>query len=112
MDEHPTNEGTISLSTAKLIFGESPSKMKRLVNRRNGNPLQEDLFSNGAARSVKRRAPKMPLEDNTPEGMQALLAANRHYRQVPGPRLMIGLRIACTSVTHAICRGSRMVLFT
>ena len=86
MDEHPTDKGTISLSTAKLVFGEPPSKMKRLAIHRNGHPLQEDLFADGAAaRRVKRSPPKIPLQDNTPEGMQALLAANRHYRQVPWP---------------------------
>jgi DNA modification methylase len=34
---------------------------------------------------AKRRAPALPAEDNTPEGLQALLAANAHYRQEPWP---------------------------
>ncbi|MGA2712946.1 MAG: site-specific DNA-methyltransferase [Bryobacteraceae bacterium] len=29
--------------------------------------------------------PRLPLEDNTPEGLKALVAANRHYREVPWP---------------------------
>jgi DNA modification methylase len=36
-------------------------------------------------RKRAKRAPSLPLEDNTPEGLQALLAANRHYREVPWP---------------------------
>jgi site-specific DNA-methyltransferase (adenine-specific) len=47
--------------------------------RTNGHPLQEPLFNNGVAKKRKRRAPGLPLEDNTPEGLKALLAANRHY---------------------------------
>jgi DNA modification methylase len=85
MGEGPTEESTISVSTAKLTFGQVPFDGRRLRTKRNGHPLQEDLFTNGAAKRAKRRAPSLPLEDNTPEGMQALLAANRHYRQIAWP---------------------------
>ena len=33
----------------------------------------------------RRRAPGLPLEDNTPEGLKALLEANRHYRDQAWP---------------------------
>lgn len=51
----------------------------------NGHLLQDDLFINGSAKRLKRLAPALPLEDNTPEGLQALLAANAHYRGVAWP---------------------------
>lgn len=49
--------------------------------------LQQQLFSNGAQGSKKRRLrpPDVPLGDNTPDGLQALLAANRYYRETPWP---------------------------
>ena len=46
----------------------------------NGHPLQESLFTNDIVKKTRRRAPSLPLEDNTPEGLKALLEANRHYR--------------------------------
>jgi len=46
----------------------------------NRHPLQEPLFTNGVVKKRKRRVPGLPLEDNTPEGLRALLDANRHYR--------------------------------
>src|SRR5579864_9526372 len=85
MGEGPIEKSTISVSTAKFTFGQVPFDGRRLRTKRNGHPLQEDLFTNGAAKRAKRRAPSLPLEDNTPEGMQALLAANRHYRQIAWP---------------------------
>jgi DNA methylase len=85
MGEDPTGKGTISVSTAKLTFGQVPSNRRGLRTKRNGHPLQEDLFTDGRVKKITRRAPSLPLEDNTPEGMQALLAANRHYRQVAWP---------------------------
>jgi site-specific DNA-methyltransferase (adenine-specific) len=51
----------------------------------NGHPLQEPLFTSGVAKKPRRRAPGLPLEDNTPEGLKALLAANLHYRAEPWP---------------------------
>lgn len=55
-------------------------KRLRKVNRYD-DPLQEPLFTNGAVKKTKRRAPSLPLEDNTPEGLRALLQANVHYRE-------------------------------
>ncbi len=51
----------------------------------NRHPLQEPLFPNGVVKKPKRRAPSLPLEDNTPEGLKALLEANRHYRDEAWP---------------------------
>jgi DNA modification methylase len=51
----------------------------------NGHPLQEPLFMDSAVKKRKRRAPGLPLEDNTPEGLKALLEANRYYRDQAWP---------------------------
>jgi len=53
--------------------------------KKRGHPLQGGLFTDDVGRSVRRRAPSLPMEDNTTEGMQALLEANRHYREVAWP---------------------------
>jgi modification methylase len=50
-----------------------------------GHPLQGALFTNGVVKKLRRRAPSLPLEDNTPEGLKALLEANRHYREMAWP---------------------------
>jgi len=51
----------------------------------NTHPLQAQLFTAAAGKKSRRRAPSLPLEDNTPEGLKALREANRHYREVPWP---------------------------
>jgi modification methylase len=56
-----------------------------LRKKANGDPLQGVLFSDERVRRTKRTAPPLPKEDNTPEGLRALLLANAHYRQVPWP---------------------------
>lgn len=53
--------------------------------RRKGYPLQDSLFDNGSAKRARRHVPPLPVEDNTSEGLRALLAANSHYRDVPWP---------------------------
>jgi DNA modification methylase len=74
------------MSTSQLIFGKVHPAGKRLKKARtNGHPLQEVLFSGGIAKRARSRAPSLPLEDNTTEGMKALLAANSHYREVAWP---------------------------
>jgi len=50
----------------------------------NEHPLQEPLFTTGV-KKPRRHAPSLPLEDNTPEGLRALLEANRHYRHEAWP---------------------------
>jgi modification methylase len=82
MSDNGANEGTITIRS-KLIFGMAIPE-KRRVTKAHGHPLQGALFSNGSKRG-KRHAPALPPEDNTPEGLRALLAANAHYREVPWP---------------------------
>ncbi len=53
--------------------------------KRNTHPLQDPLFVTGSAKKAKRSSPGLPTEDNTPEGLRALLAANAYYRKVPWP---------------------------
>jgi site-specific DNA-methyltransferase (adenine-specific) len=53
--------------------------------RTNSHALQKGLFADSKAKKAKRKSPPLPSEDNTPEGLQALLAANRHYREVAWP---------------------------
>jgi modification methylase len=48
-----------------------------------GEALQEVLFPDMVKRM--RRAPALPTQDNTPEGLQALMRANAYYREVPWP---------------------------
>jgi modification methylase len=52
--------------------------------KRNGHSPQWGLFDTPSAKRA-RRAPALPTEDNTPEGLRALLEANAHYREVPWP---------------------------
>jgi len=79
------DEGTIANSSPKLVFGMALPDRKRLKNRPKRDPLQDGLFPSGAAKRKRHEAPPLPAEDNTPEGLQALLRANAHYRQVPWP---------------------------
>jgi site-specific DNA-methyltransferase (adenine-specific) len=62
-----------------------------------GHPLQEALFTDGV-KKPKRRAPSLPLEDNTPEGLKALLEANRQYREQAWPE-------PYNHTTHRLHRG-------
>src|SRR6266849_5379635 len=96
MREEPPKKGTISISTAKLIFGQGHPDRRRLKTNR--HPLQGGLFSNDRAKKARRRAPSLPPEDNTPEGLQALLAANRHYRETVWPE-------PYNRTTHRLHRG-------
>jgi hypothetical protein len=82
MSENAANEGTITFRS-KLIFGMAIPE-KRRVTKAHGHPLQGALFSNGSKRG-KRHAPALPPEDNTPEGLRAIMAANAHYREVAWP---------------------------
>ncbi len=76
MGEAKLDNDTISVGTLK------PIRLKK--SNRNGNSLQEPLFTNGTVKRAKR-APSLPPEDNTPEGLRALLSANRHCRDVAWP---------------------------
>src|ERR1700689_4802693 len=83
MGEQPPDNGTISFSNPKLIFGhvQSARKPSRGTKRTSAGPL----FAKGAEARSARATPRLPFEDNTPEGLKALVAANRHYREVTWP---------------------------
>ncbi len=86
MSINATDKGTIALSRPKLVFGlAAPDRRRLRKSKTNGSPLQDHLFETGPARRLKRRIPALPTEDNTPEGLRTLLAANAHYREVPWP---------------------------
>jgi len=79
--------GRYNLSEHPLpTFGEVRHIRRRLSKTKNQWSLLEgDLFADSRATKSSRAAPSLPPEDNTPEGLKALLAANRHYREVPWP---------------------------
>ncbi len=81
MGEETSTDGTISFSTPKLIFGHVQRTTKP-SNRT--KPVSAPLFGHPKARK-QRAAPRLPLEDNTPEGLKALLEANRQYREIVWP---------------------------
>lgn len=82
MGEETPNKGTISLTNGKLVFGQVQQVKKPSKKTPNGT---QPLFTDGTRARVPRSSPRLPLEDNTPEGLKALLAANSHYREVPWP---------------------------
>ena len=85
MGESKPENDTINFSR-KLFFGTAVPGIKRLrkANTNTHSP-QGNLFVNGSTRKAKRRAPALPTEDNTPEGLQSLLKANAYYRETPWP---------------------------
>jgi len=85
MGQAEPEDGTIDFRP-KLVFGMALPGRKRLRRAKtNGQPPQEGLFAKGPARRLSRLAPALPAEDNTPEGLRALLAANAHYRETAWP---------------------------
>jgi len=84
MSKRAAEDGTIAVSTPRLVFGQPVLDRKPLSRVRNGHSQQADLFRTEAATRT-RRTPPSSLEDNTPEGLRALKAANQTYRQVPWP---------------------------
>ena len=86
MDESTSGKGTISLKTSKPVFGTVLPVRRRLKKAKTTDqPLQGSLFVNRSAKRARAFAPSLPIEDNTPEGLKALLEANAHYREVPWP---------------------------
>src|SRR3984893_4910921 len=86
MCEMPIHKGTIALSVSKPVFGTLARNRRPLKSaKKKENPLQAPLFVSASAKKAKRSNPSLPTEDNTREGLQALLAANAHYRKVPWP---------------------------
>ncbi len=63
-----------------------------------GRLPQNGLFEDLGATSPRRAPLSLPFEDNTPEGLKALLAANLHLRQVAWPE-------PYTGTTHRLHRG-------
>ena len=61
----------------------------------NSRPIEATLFETEVRR---RRPPRLPLEDNTPEGLRALLSANAHYRAMAWPE-------PYTRTTHRLHQG-------
>src|SRR5260370_41007300 len=85
MRDNGADDGTIAFSRSKVAFGMAKPDTRRLKKTQtNGHSAQSSLFESGSAKSV-RRAPILPAEDNTPEGLQALLKANSQYRGMPWP---------------------------
>jgi modification methylase len=85
MGEAKPDNDTINFRP-KLVFGTVLPDRKRLRKANsNGHTPQEDLFVKGSAKRLNRSAPALPTEDNTPEGLRALLAANAHYREAVWP---------------------------
>jgi DNA modification methylase len=83
MGEQTPDNGTISFSTRKLIFGQvQPTKKPSSKTTRNNTA---PLFANPAKARAARATPRLLLEDNTPEGLRALMAANSHYREIAWP---------------------------
>jgi len=76
----------MTFSVSKLVFGQVQSNGKRVNSSRNKsfNP-QGTLFSEDGSRRKRIRNVRLPAEDNTPEGLRALLAANRQFREIPWP---------------------------
>jgi len=84
MEAEPEND-TINFRP-KLVFGMLVPDRKRLKRAKtNGHLPQEALFANTAPKRPIRDAPAIPTEDNTPEGLRTLLAANAHYRETAWP---------------------------
>jgi modification methylase len=84
MSEASTDSDTIFVSP-KLKFGQAVTDSRRVKAKRSENPLQPGLFAGTASKRAKLRKPSLSGEDNTPEGLQALLEANRYYRHVAWP---------------------------
>lgn len=83
MGETFPNNATIGSSTGKLVFGQV-QQVKRSGKKTSSNGTSP-LFANGTSAASTRGVPRLPLEDNTSEGLKTLLAANRHYREVEWP---------------------------
>lgn len=50
-----------------------------------GNAIQGNFFVHEKSKAARVRNPSLPVEDNTPEGLQLLRKANRQYRCQPWP---------------------------
>ena len=82
MSEASIENDTIFVSP-KLKFGQASVDSRPAKAKRDTHPLQAGLFAVGPSKRALR--PSLAAEDNTPEGLQALLKANRYYREVAWP---------------------------
>lgn len=85
MDEPiEADSARMTSSSSKPTFGQRPREARRLSksNSRQTLTAQQDLFLPKRPASIGKigRVPMLPDEDNTPEGLKALLAANAYYR--------------------------------
>jgi len=93
------NDGTIAMSGAKLIFGMAIRGRTPLKKAKaNGESSQDVLFTKESAKKVRQLPPGLPTEDNTPEGLRALLAANVFYRETRWPEPF-------NRTSHRLCLG-------
>ena len=84
MGEPNPENGTIKFKP-KLIFGmASPGREPVTKTRTKRSSAQASLFGGGPQKQ-SGRSTSLPNEDNTPEGLQALLRANSLYRETPWP---------------------------
>lgn len=84
MSEASADNDTIFVSP-KLKFGQARVDSRRAKAKHMEDPLQAGLFAGVTPKRVKARKPSLAVEDNTPEGLQALLEANRYYRETRWP---------------------------
>jgi modification methylase len=85
MGETKSEKGTINFSP-KPVFGMTSPDRKRLRKIKvDGISPQATLFAEGTRKRARRSTPSLPTEDNTPEGLQALLKANALYRETAWP---------------------------
>jgi modification methylase len=86
MGEPTPGNGTISSGTFKPVFGQKQPVGRRLRKAKTdaGSP-QNGLFEIPRVTRPRRSPLSFSLEDNTSEGLKALLAANLHYRDVAWP---------------------------
>jgi len=62
-----------------------PGRKQLRKTKTNQDPSQETLFARTRMKSRKQPVLALPAEDNTPEGLRALLKANAQYRQTAWP---------------------------
>ena len=86
MSQPPSQQGTITVSKPKLVFGQDRSNGKSVKkSRSDSHSPQGSLFSEGSSRRKRSSKVRLPALDNTPEGLKALIAANRQFREVSWP---------------------------
>src|SRR5580698_8385223 len=106
MGEPTSGNGTIPLSGCKPVFGQKHTERPLRKAKTDASVRQKGLFENSETTRPRRPPLSFPFEDNTPEGLRALLAANRHYREVAWP-VRMGLRPTNRDENPCKCFGGR-----